>query len=72
MTRIKVINFKKSTGRLKEIYSDLIEKRGKLAEVHTIQSLRPESIVQHVASIWKLCLLNVVHSRKGDDGCRCV
>lgn len=48
MTRIKVISQNEATGRLKEIYDELIVKRGKLAEVHTIQSLRPESIVAHM------------------------
>ena len=48
MTRIKVIKYEEATGRLKEIYDDLVAKRGKLAEVHTIQSLRPESIVKHM------------------------
>lgn len=48
MSRIKVISQNEATGRLKEIYDELIVKRGKLAEVHTIQSLRPESIVKHI------------------------
>lgn len=48
MSRIKVISQSEATGRLKEIYDELIVKRGKLAEVHTIQSLRPESIVKHI------------------------
>lgn len=48
MSRIKVIEPKEATGRLKEIYDDLIKKRGKLADVHKIQSLRPESIVAHM------------------------
>lgn len=48
MTRIKVISQNEATGRLKEIYDELIVKRGKLAEVHKIQSLRPESIVAHM------------------------
>jgi len=48
MARIKVISQEDATGRLKEIYDELIGKRGKLAEVHTIQSLRPESIVKHI------------------------
>jgi len=48
MSRIKVISYEESTGRLKEIYDNLIASRGKLAEVHTIQSLRPESIVKHI------------------------
>lgn len=48
MTRIKVIQQAEATGRLKEIYDDLVKKRGQLAEVHKIQSLRPESIVNHM------------------------
>jgi len=48
MSRINVIPYQEATGRLKEIYTDLISKRGKLANVHSIQSLRPESIVKHI------------------------
>lgn len=48
MGRIKVIQQEDATGRLKEIYTELIQKRGQLAEVHKIQSLRPESIVKHI------------------------
>jgi uncharacterized peroxidase-related enzyme len=48
MAKIKTIHYQEATGRLKEIYDDLIRKRGKLASVHTIQSLRPESIVRHM------------------------
>jgi len=48
MSRIKVIKHEEATGRLKEIYDDLVKKRGKLADVHKIQSLRPESIVAHM------------------------
>jgi hypothetical protein len=48
MNRIKVIQHEEATGRLKEIYDDLLQKRGKLADVHKIQSLRPESIVAHM------------------------
>lgn len=48
MSRIKVIQPNEAIGRLKEIYEELVEKRGKLAEVHKIQSLRPESIVKHI------------------------
>lgn len=48
MPHIKVIQHQEAEGRLKEIYDDLIEKRGQLAEVHKIQSLRPESIVKHI------------------------
>ncbi|MDA3818628.1 MAG: peroxidase-related enzyme [Prolixibacteraceae bacterium] len=48
MSRIKVIPYEDSTGRLKEIYDNLISSRGKLADIHTVQSLRPESIVKHI------------------------
>ncbi|MDF1559633.1 MAG: peroxidase-related enzyme [Bacteroidales bacterium] len=48
MARINVIEPVDATGRLREIYDDIIEKRGKLADVHKIQSLRPESIVKHM------------------------
>lgn len=48
MSRIKVIPLEEATGRLKEIYEELISKRGQLAEVHKIQSLRPESIIKHI------------------------
>jgi uncharacterized peroxidase-related enzyme len=48
MNRIKVIQHEDATGRLLEIYTDIVKKRGKLADVHKIQSLRPESIVAHM------------------------
>lgn len=48
MARIKVIEHEEATGRLLEIYNDLTKKRGKLADVHKIQSLRPESIIKHM------------------------
>jgi uncharacterized peroxidase-related enzyme len=48
MARIHVTTYADATGRLKEIYNDLLAKRGKLADIHQIQSLRPESIVKHM------------------------
>ena len=48
MARIKVVGHDQSEGKLKEVYDDLVRTRGKLAEVHTIQSLRPASIVKHM------------------------
>jgi uncharacterized peroxidase-related enzyme len=48
MARVFIVEYKESTGRLREIYEDIIAKRGKLAEVHKIQSLRPESIIHHM------------------------
>lgn len=48
MSRIQVIEPEKGTGVLKEIYDELVQKRGKLSEVLKIQSLHPESIRSHV------------------------
>ncbi len=48
MTHIKVIQHHEAIDRLKDIYDGLVKKRGKLAEVHKIQSLNPESIVNHM------------------------
>ena len=48
MPRINVIEHDEATGKLKEIYDGLTKSRGKLAEVHKIQSLRPKSIVAHM------------------------
>lgn len=48
MPHIQVIQHEEATGRLKDIYDDLLSKRGKLAEVHKIQSQNPESIVAHM------------------------
>jgi len=48
MSYIKTIPFEEADGRLKEIYDDLIAKRGKLAEVHKVQSLNPETVVTHM------------------------
>ncbi len=48
MAYIKVIPHEESLGTLRNIYDDLIKKRGKLAAVHQIQSLNPESIVGHM------------------------
>jgi uncharacterized peroxidase-related enzyme len=48
MARIQVIDYPESTGELKDIYDDLLGKRGKLAEVHKIQSLNPATIVHHM------------------------
>lgn len=37
-----------ATGKLRDIYDQLIQSRGKLAMVHKIQSLNPESITAHM------------------------
>lgn len=48
MAYINVIEYSQAEGFLKEIYDKLIKERGKLAEVHKIQSLNPDSIVKHM------------------------
>lgn len=48
MPRIKVIDYEESDGLLRETYDHLIKTRGKLAEVHKIQSLNPATILQHM------------------------
>ena len=48
MAHIEAIPYEESTGELKAIYDSLIATRGKLAEVHTIQSLNPATIVSHM------------------------
>ena len=47
MAYIETIDFEDATGQLKEIYNEVISNRGKLAEVHKIQSLNPTSIINH-------------------------
>ncbi len=54
MPYIKVIQHEEAEGRLKEIYDELVRSRGKLAEVHKIQSLNPESIVAHMDLYMKI------------------
>jgi uncharacterized peroxidase-related enzyme len=48
MAFIKVIQPDEANGALADIYKKLLKSRGKLAEVHKIQSLNPESIVKHM------------------------
>lgn len=48
MAYIDIINYEKADSPLKKIYDDIIKKRGKLAEVHMIQSLHPDTIVHHM------------------------
>ncbi len=54
MAFIKVIEHEEADGQLKEIYDHLVETRGKLADVHKIQSLHPESIVAHMDLYMKI------------------
>ena len=48
MAYINVIEHEQAEGELKGIYDNLVKTRGKLAEVHKIQSLNLESIVNHM------------------------
>lgn len=48
MAFINTINYEDSTGDLRAIYDGLIASRGKLADVHTIQSLNPPTITSHM------------------------
>lgn len=48
MPLIDIIQPDEAEGELKEIYDSLQKSRGKIAEVHKIQSLNPRSIVNHM------------------------
>lgn len=48
MAYIRVIDHPESNGALKEIYDRLISTRGKLADVHKIQSLSAPTILSHM------------------------
>ncbi|GAB4286066.1 MAG: peroxidase-related enzyme [Ignavibacteriaceae bacterium] len=49
MPFIKVIEENDASGRLKEIYNEVKQKRGKLSNILKIQSLLPETIYGHLA-----------------------
>lgn len=48
MAFIKTISFEESDGPLRDVYENLIRTRGKLAEVHKIQSLNPDALIAHM------------------------
>jgi len=48
MALIEVISHSEAEGELKEVYDSLVKTRGQLANVHTIQSLNPKSIINHM------------------------
>ena len=48
MPHIEIIQPEQASGPLKTIYDDIQQSRGKIAEVHKIQSLNPDSIVKHM------------------------
>lgn len=45
---IRVIEPEAAEGRLREIYDETVKKRGRLAAVHKIHSLNPESLRAHM------------------------
>jgi uncharacterized peroxidase-related enzyme len=48
MAFIDIIDPEEADGKLRDIYEELEQKRGKLARIHTIQSLHPETITAHM------------------------
>lgn len=48
MAYIDIIQPSQAEGYLKEVYDQILESRGKIAEVHKIQSLNPRSITRHM------------------------
>jgi len=48
MAWIKTIDESDATGRIKELYDELIQKRGKVSNIMKIQSLNPEAMKQHL------------------------
>lgn len=48
MAFIEVIEYEEATGELRGIYDHLIATRGKLADVHKIQSLNPPTVLSHM------------------------
>ena len=57
MTWIKTINFEDATGKLKKIYQRVVGSNGKVDNVLKIHSLRPHTLVGHMA-LYK----NVLHN----------
>lgn len=48
MPYINTIQPEEATGELKEIYDNLSKTRGKIAEIHKIQSLNPDALTAHM------------------------
>jgi uncharacterized peroxidase-related enzyme len=48
MPYIDIVQPEDATGELAIIYQSITEKRGKIAEVHKIQSLNPQTIMDHM------------------------
>ncbi|MFU8859866.1 MAG: peroxidase-related enzyme [Cyclonatronaceae bacterium] len=48
MPYIKTIDPESAGGQLKNIYENLLKTRGKIAEIHKIQSLNPDALAAHM------------------------
>ncbi len=48
MAWIKTIDESEATGRIKDLYEELIQKRGKVSNIMKIQSLNPEAMKRHL------------------------
>jgi uncharacterized peroxidase-related enzyme len=48
MANIQIIEPTEAEGYLKEVYEQILESRGKVAEIYKIQSLNPRSIIRHM------------------------
>lgn len=48
MAAIETISYEDATGELKDVYHQILESRGKLAEMHKIQSLNPAALMAHM------------------------
>ncbi len=48
MPYIETIDYEDASGEIKEIYEQLKSSRGKIAEIHKIQSLNPKALVAHM------------------------
>jgi uncharacterized peroxidase-related enzyme len=63
MARIQVIQEEDAGVELKEVYDELVQKRGKLSEVLKVQSLHPASIQSHVSLYMDIMFSNTALSR---------
>ncbi len=48
MAWIRILNEREATGELQEAYEDVLRKRGKIAEIMRIHSLRPRAMKAHL------------------------
>ncbi|HYW96613.1 MAG TPA: peroxidase-related enzyme [Bacteroidales bacterium] len=48
MPNIEIIQPSDADGYIREVYDQILESRGKIAEIYKIQSLNPRSIIRHL------------------------